>query len=342
MVLSVEPFENDPFSVVRAARVLQSLVRLVLFYHRRGCAIPTIDDAAFPTDAIFANGGCSGGPSFADTTSVCHSANGSEQRNSLSRYARRRFTINTGVIDDDLRELVFAFYEARRGMSDSFRFLDLTDYEASGEPIVSGQLVKRYTCGAVSHDRPIIKPVSGTVSFSGGGTLDYETGIISGGSGGTWTGNFEIPARFASDHYTEANFFADWHEVGVEIIEAADADYPALTAEVPGVTITYALPVALEVGRRRSQHWSTYVHAGGGYSEHRETQYAARKSGYAANAIIPTKAVLESLISLFLCVRGRRTKFQYDSLNCRFERDDLGIRTTGTNAYEADIALVEV
>jgi hypothetical protein len=49
----------------------------------------------------------------------------------------------------------------------------------------------------------IQKPVSGTVTIPGAtGTLDYTTGIFTKSSGTptTWTGQFDIPVRFAEDY----------------------------------------------------------------------------------------------------------------------------------------------
>src|SRR5207342_2770311 len=105
---------------------------------------------------------------------------------------------------------------------------------AAGEPIVSGQLVKRYTVGSINYDRPITKPINGTVTFTGGGTLNYETGVISGGAGGTWSGQFEIQARFGNDRYLERNFYIDWHNVSVQIVETFDSAIPAVVSSAPG------------------------------------------------------------------------------------------------------------
>ena len=119
--------------------------------------MPTYDSASFPETAIFANGAITGGPMF--QTTIVHSANGTEQRNASSgMHARRIFRVDTSTITDAVRIEVLNFFINRRGQSDSFRFKDPFDFEASGEPIVSGQLVKRYTAGSVSYDRPIVKP----------------------------------------------------------------------------------------------------------------------------------------------------------------------------------------
>ena len=43
-----------------------------------------------------------------------------------------------------------------------------------------------------------ISPSSGTIVLSGGGTVDYTTGLVTGGAGGTWGGEFDVPVRFDS------------------------------------------------------------------------------------------------------------------------------------------------
>jgi uncharacterized protein (TIGR02217 family) len=302
---------------------------------------PTYDSSSFPELAIFANGAITGGPMF--QTTIVHSANGTEQRNAASGiHARRIFRLDTSTITNAVRSDVLAFFESRRGQSDSFRFKDPFDFEAVNEPIVSGQLVKRYTAGSVSYDRPIVKPISGTVSFSGGGTLNYETGVITSGAGGTWSGEFEIQARFTGDRYTERNFFVDWHEVQLEIVETFDYDIPGAAGASLASLITYTFPLPFEVGRNAYQDWSTYVVQGGGYSEDRFPQYSNGLAGFEGNVLCANRTDLETLISAFLCVRGRRTGFQREEFNVRFDRDALVIGYTGNESFQCPIGFVGI
>jgi uncharacterized protein (TIGR02217 family) len=108
-------------------------------------------------------------------------------------------------------------YHACKGAAYAFRFKDWSDYrctsEALGTAPSSGtaaiQLRKTYANGGFSTVRDITKPVSGTVTvFVNGvakaGTLDTTTGRFtptSAWSGGTltWTGEFDVPVRFATD-----------------------------------------------------------------------------------------------------------------------------------------------
>lgn len=303
--------------------------------------MPTYDSSSFPELAIFANGAITGGPMF--QTTIVHSASGFEQRNgSAGMHARRIFHLDTSTITNAVRDELIIFYNARRGQSDSFRFKDPFDHTAVNEPIVSGQLVKRYTAGSVNYDRPIVKPVNGTVTFSGGGTLNYETGIISGGSGGTWSGQFEIQARFSVDRYVESNYFADWHEVTLEIVEAFDYDIPGTAGSGIASIISYNFPLPFEIGRNRFWDFSTYIVQGGGHSEDRFPQYASGAIGFEGNVLCKSRDELETLISAFLCVRGRRSGFQYEAFDVRFDRDALVIGYTGNESFECPLGLVGI
>lgn len=274
-------------------------------------------------------------------TQVASSANGTEQRNGKTgAHARRVFTLDTGTVNDATRSAVAVFFDARRGRSDSFRFKDPFDHTAELAPIVSGQLVKRYTAGGVSYDRPITKPINGTVIFSGGGTLNYETGVISGGAGGLWSGEFEIQARFGSDHYLERNYFVDWHNISVVIIETFDSAIPAVSTSDPGAMLACPFPVPVEVGRERYQDFSTYLWTGSPYAEDRSAQYAAAVIGFGGTALCSNRTDLEALMGLFLCARGRRSGFQYDGFNVRFGRDDLSIGYTGNESFQAPVSFV--
>ena len=110
----------------------------------------------------------------------------------------------------DLNDLL-AFFHAVAGMFNGFRFKDWQDYQAAG---VQGtlinlspttwQMTKTYTYAAVSAVRKISKPVSGTAVISGGGTysVDTTTGIITLTAGANptgWTGQFDVPVKFAVD-----------------------------------------------------------------------------------------------------------------------------------------------
>lgn len=186
--------------------------------------------------------GFTGGPEYSTDVVVLFS--GRERRNQNRQDGRASYTASydgkTRTVTDDL----VAFFRARRGKFQGFRFKDHIDYQVDDtEGVLTSlgfgtyQLWKRYTSGGVNHDRKIIKPVSGTVVLKQGSTtltenthysLDYTTGIVNMlGSPGfvpnKWSGDFDVPVRFDTDKMEvtvrEPGVF-DWGNIGlVELLE---------------------------------------------------------------------------------------------------------------------------
>ncbi len=122
------------------------------------------------------------GPSFA--TRVVTLANGREQRN--QRWSRARWMADAATAVRTMADFqtIEAYFYAVAGRTHSFRLRDPADHTAttssgllqpmngeattgaagSGYGVQVYQLVKRYTSGALSHDRWITKPASGTVT----------------------------------------------------------------------------------------------------------------------------------------------------------------------------------
>jgi uncharacterized protein (TIGR02217 family) len=102
-------------------------------------------------------------------------------------------------------KLLRDFHRVAMGRLNGFRFRDPFDYKDEGAGgFVAGsggkmQMVKTYTVGSSTYVQTITKPVSGTITITGGGSLDYTTGLVTGGSPTAWTGNFDVPCRFGDD-----------------------------------------------------------------------------------------------------------------------------------------------
>lgn len=178
-----------------------------------------------------------GCPSFGYTSqpdysvTVVRKSGGQEERN--ANWSRPLQTITVTVIrmEEEIQDLL-EFWHAVGGMFCGFRFKDWADYKschvgesisATDQPLVANtdspemyQLTKRYTFGSRSQDREIYKPIVGTILIADNGslktegvdyTIDYETGVVdlnfvpSGDV--TWGGEFDIPARFASEFAVE-------------------------------------------------------------------------------------------------------------------------------------------
>lgn len=152
--------------------------------------------------------GAVGGAGF--QTDVITVNSGAEQRNAAWQDARCSFDVAHGVKTQvQLNELI-AFFRVMKGKANGFRFKDWTDFAVgAGEGKFTAidsthfQMVKRYTEAGNNHDRVITKPVSGTVSVTGGTgvSVDYTTGIVTviSGTPTAWTGQFDVPCRFDTD-----------------------------------------------------------------------------------------------------------------------------------------------
>lgn len=182
-------------------------------------------EVQFPTHLSF---GALGGPQR--RVDVVTLANGYEERNTPWAHSRRVYDAGLGMRSLDDVEQVIAFYEARFGQMFAFRWKDWSDYK-SGKPSVDiahgdqqiavgdgvttdFQIIKTYRSGSHVYERPIAKPVLGSVLIAVEQdnkfetvdyTVDYTTGIV--------TFNhppdpdtrvlagyeFDVPVRFDSD-----------------------------------------------------------------------------------------------------------------------------------------------
>lgn len=171
--------------------------------------------------------GSSGGPER--RTDIVTLSNGFEERNSPWAHSRRRYDAGLGVRSLDDLAAVIAFFEARHGRLYGFRWKDWTDYKScqpSAQPGPADQeigvgdgssveyhLRKSYRSGGASYERPIKKPVEGSVRIAVAGrelaqsafNVDHTTGTVTlaqpAGPNETVTAGFEfdVPVRFDTD-----------------------------------------------------------------------------------------------------------------------------------------------
>ena len=131
-------------------------------------------EVRFPASLSF---GSIGGPER--RTDVVTLANGFEERNTPWAHSRRRYDAGLGMRSLDDVEQLIAFFEARMGQMYGFRWKDWSDYKSArpsreiafddqviavgdGETAVF-PLIKTYRSGGQSYDRPVTKPVLGSV-----------------------------------------------------------------------------------------------------------------------------------------------------------------------------------
>ncbi|MCA8881885.1 MAG: DUF2460 domain-containing protein [Rhodobacteraceae bacterium] len=202
-------------------------------------------EVRFPTSLSF---GSAGGPQR--RTDVVTLANGFEERNTPWAHSRRRYDAGLGVRSlDDVATLV-AFFEARQGQLNGFRWKDWADYKScapsasiaptdqrlgTGDGVaVTFQLAKRYSSGGHGYSRPISKPVAGSVRVAvDGGELpaasfnvDTATGLVTfsvppaSGSAVTAGFEFDVPVRFDTDQIvTSAASFQAGDVPDVPVVE---------------------------------------------------------------------------------------------------------------------------
>lgn len=183
-----------------------------------------LESPRFPDDlAIWAKSG------VGFSTQVVTVKSGREVRNQLWTYPRARFDLANALRVAAIRGEGPATYNiavvrnwiiSMQGQYSGFRFKDHTDFsdEGTGTFVTQPdgvatvfQMAKSYTMGAVTVLRAIYKPVASPAVqvFDNGSpvspTVDTTAGTATFGSPPTnghtltWTGQFDIPVRFAAD-----------------------------------------------------------------------------------------------------------------------------------------------
>jgi len=171
-------------------------------------------DVVFPSRLAF---GASGGPER--QVEIVRLASGLEQRNARWSRARRAYTISTGIKSfADLHKLL-EFFEDRGGPLHGFRFLDPVDHASAPPGEATAPTDRQIGTGdgaatefqlKLGNDRPVTKPVDGTVRVALDGVelfepafaVDLLTGIVTlaeaPDEGATVTAGFEfhVPVRF--------------------------------------------------------------------------------------------------------------------------------------------------
>lgn len=164
-----------------------------------------IESPRFPDLVSF---GALGGPGY--QTDVVEVNSGAESRNQRWSMGRCQYEVSHAARLPTAYNALIAFFRNAKGRANAFRFKDWSDFSATASEgrftslsSTTFQMVKRYTSGSASEDRIITKPVSGTVTVTGGTLLsvNYTTGIVTMTSGTptSWSGEFDVPCRFDID-----------------------------------------------------------------------------------------------------------------------------------------------
>ena len=182
----------------------------------------------FPLDIALKS---AGGPQR--RTDVVALGSGAEERNARWAHSRRRYDAGYGVKTHEALSQVIAFFEERRGRLYGFRWRDRLDnssaapdvaVSATDQAIGTGDgttaifaLTKTYGAVYSPYQRPIAKPVAGSVRVAVAGsevaegtafTVDTTTGLVTfltghlPASGQAVTAGFlfDVPVRFDTDY----------------------------------------------------------------------------------------------------------------------------------------------
>jgi uncharacterized protein (TIGR02217 family) len=152
-----------------------------------------------------------------DDIEVVRTDGGHEVRNARASQSLLEFDISypASLRDGSVYLAVRAAYKAARGRLYSFDFRDFSEYQATNEVFGEGDgvttafpLIKSYTFGTETHERRIFRPVSAIalkgdgVVIGSGYSVNYATGVVTftgapaNGVELSWTGEFNVPARF--------------------------------------------------------------------------------------------------------------------------------------------------
>ncbi|MEI9803796.1 MAG: DUF2460 domain-containing protein [Pseudolabrys sp.] len=185
-------------------------------------------EVLFPLDIALSS---AGGPQR--RTDIVALGSGAEERNARWAHSRRRYDAGYGVKTFDALSEVIAFFEERRGQLYGFRWRDRLDHSSAAPDIpvaatdqvigtgdgTTAQFALSKTYGALysPYQRPIAKPVSGSVRVAAAGVeatsgtafdVDTTTGVVTfhvghiPASGAAVTAGFlfDVPVRFDTDY----------------------------------------------------------------------------------------------------------------------------------------------
>lgn len=197
--------------------------------------MPGFHEVLFPLDISLKSGG---GPQRA--TDIVTLGSGREERNARWAHSRRRYEAGYGVKTFEALASVVAFFEERRGRLYGFRWRDRLDHSSAApgaavspldQVIGAGDgttaifaLTRTYGGAFAPYQRPIVKPVPGSVRVAVAGievasgsafTCDPAMGEVTflpghvpaAGQAITAGYLFDVPVRFDTD-YLEVDYSA--------------------------------------------------------------------------------------------------------------------------------------
>lgn len=146
------------------------------------------------------------GPRF--KTTVIETEGGLEQRNQVWQYERLEYEARYDTTLEIEYSHMMKFFKIMGGRAHSFLATDPLNYfAAAGEGVfvttqgspTQSQMIKRVSIDGYTADMIVNKPKSGTITLTGGGSINYENGTVASGSPTGWVGEFYKQVRFDTD-----------------------------------------------------------------------------------------------------------------------------------------------
>lgn len=169
-------------------------------------------------------------------TRVVTLRSGFERRNADWAIPMGQFSVLYSVLQSEHHMAVVHAHMVSMGRLIPFRFKDWSDFEVENEPLTTGtgvlqtvQLSRSYKFGPMGFEKPIKKPVPGTVVILEDGepiaaNINYSSGVAEftalPGSVVTWSGEYDKPVRFESDKLALES--KSWSERGLVLASNVD------------------------------------------------------------------------------------------------------------------------
>lgn len=275
-------------------------------------------------------------------TLILENKAGAEMRYSRIVEPRFSFSASDMILTKDEYDYLKAFFEARKGKFQGFRFTNPLDYQTSAvevelatgittqgiliETATAGeyQLVKRYTVEGVSCYKTIRK-IKQVLS---GPTINLNSGIAT--SGGAVSCEYDLMVRFDQDEIELTHITVESEEygsidayrvVGIQLVEDnypkvysyvesdfADLDFTFVPSPLPEVT--------------KGTNTVTRIEASQSQKETRIT-FSENKAIYKFGNNVLYQPEVNIFYTLFLACMGRKKAFTYDGVGVRFSSDQL-------------------
>lgn len=176
-----------------------------------------------------------GGPMW--STTILVTGAGAEQRFKRWTQPRYRYQIDQPPMNLAMAQALEAFFIARDGEFQGFRFEDYADYQISFPTdtiqltATTFQIQKTYQSGSVTRSRVIYKPVAGTVAVFNqsngavaGWTVNATTGIITFSAAPGYipraTANYHVPVRLDTEQLNRSMLAPQHLEIrGLALLE---------------------------------------------------------------------------------------------------------------------------